>query len=91
MYDSRTHSVSATPPTRTEGCTSPLKRFRQAKDSLYRAFGLIRERLSEVGAFLVDAHGEEGRGRMEPLLDKTSGIEDILARDHMKVCERESV
>ena len=34
---------------------------------------------------LTESHGPEGEGRTSALLDKTKGIEEILARDHMKV------
>ena len=67
------------------GRTSPLKRFGLAKESIFRAYGLIKDRLVEVQDFLVTAHGEDGEGRIVSLLEKTKGIEDILTRDHMKV------
>ena len=39
----------------------------------------------DIKKFLVSAHGEGAASRVESLLNKTKGIEDILARDHMKV------
>ena len=80
--------VSGTPDSRslsTSGRTSPLKRFRQAKESIYKTFGLITSQLHQVQEVLTESHGPEGEGRTSALLDKTKGIEEILARDHMKV------
>ena len=64
---------------------SPLKRFARAKDSITRAFGLIQDRLKESQEFLKLAHKGTESKAVSALLDSTSGIEDILSRDHMKV------
>ena len=62
-----------------------MKRFGLAKESIFRAFGLIQNQLSQAQELLESAHGPNSNGRMSLLLEKTKGIEDILARDHMKV------
>ena len=67
------------------GRQSPLKRFREAKESISKAFDLVRKELVKVQKFLGEAHGDAGSGKVSDLLDKTQGIEEILSRDHMKV------
>lgn len=62
-----------------------MKRFGLAKESIFRAFGLIQNQLSQAQELLTSAHGPDGNERMSLLLEKTKGIEDMLARDHMKV------
>ena len=70
---------------RTREPSSPLKRFARAKDNITRAFGLIQDRLKESQEFLKLAHDGTESKAVSTLLDSTSGIEDILSRDHMKV------
>lgn len=62
-----------------------MKRFGLAKESIFRAFGLIQNQLSQAQELLESAHGANSNGRMSSLLEKTRGIEDMLTRDHMKV------
>lgn len=70
---------------RTRDPLSPLKRFTRAKESISKAFGLIRERLTESQVFFQLAReGAESRP-VAALLERTQGIQDILSRDHMKV------
>lgn len=86
VYERRTSASPATVSLLQRGrSTSPLKRFREAKESISRAFNLIREELVKVRKFLGEAHGEAGAGKVTSLLDRTRGIEDMLSRDHMKV------
>uniref|UniRef100_A0A1X7VNF0 Dynamin-type G domain-containing protein n=1 Tax=Amphimedon queenslandica TaxID=400682 RepID=A0A1X7VNF0_AMPQE len=87
VYERR---ISGTPDAHSQptGRTSPLKRFGLAKESINKTFGLIKTELLEAHAILVEAKGGEsgeGGGRTTVLLEKTAGIEEILARDHMKV------
>lgn len=69
----------------TTGRTSPLKRFRLAKESIYKAFGLIKDQLSNAKEILTGFHGSDREGQLLSLIEKSKGIEDILSRDHMKV------
>lgn len=85
VYERRTSASPATASLQRGRSSSPLKRFREAKESISRAFRLIREELVKVREFLTEAHGEVGAGRVAPLLDRTRGIEEMLSRDHMKV------
>ena len=85
VYDRRTSSTPSGSLHTPRGRLSPLKRFREAKENISRAFGLIREELVKVQKFLGDARGEAGTSKVSDLLDKTQGIEDMLSRDHMKV------
>lgn len=64
--------------------SSPLKRFTRAKDAISRAFELLRDRLVESQAFMVQAC-EGGSPKVTSLLDRTQGIEEMMSRDHMKV------
>lgn len=86
VYERRTSASPASGSLHSQrGRTSPLKRFREAKESISRAFKLIREELVKVRNFLGEARGEEGAGKVADLLDRTQGIEEMLSRDHMKV------
>lgn len=85
VYERRVSASPNTASLQQRGRSSPLKRFREAKDSISHAFRLIREELVKVTSFLDSAHGEDGKKKVSALLDKTHGIEDILSRDHMKV------
>ena len=72
---------------RTRDPLSPLKRFTRAKESISKAFGLIRERLTESQVFFQLARGGVESQPVAALLERTQGIQDILSRDHMKVGE----
>ena len=85
MVDRRTTPGTGLAGRQTREPTSPLKRFTRAKENISKAFGLIRERLTESQAFFQLAHkGVESRP-VAALLERTQGIQDILSRDHMKV------
>ena len=65
--------------------SSPLKRFAQAKDAIRRAFQHLGARLEESQTFMRAAHqGSECEG-VTALVQRTQGIQEVLARDHMKV------
>ena len=63
----------------------PLKRFTRAKEAISRTYDLICDRLSEAQAYVQTAHPQTDSPKIASLLDRTAGIRDILARDHMKV------
>ena len=65
--------------------SSPLKRFSKAKDAISKTFGLIHDRLTETQSYVKLAHPEADSPSITSLLDRTRGIREILARDHMKV------
>lgn len=65
--------------------SSPLKRFSRAKDAISRTYGLIRDRLAEAQSYMQLAHPQSDSHSITSLLDRTQGIREILARDHMKV------
>lgn len=70
------------------GRTSPLRRFGEAKKRIFRTFGLIKDRITEIERFLIAVHegeAEDEEKGIDYLLKKTAGIEEVLARDHMKV------
>ena len=66
---------------------SPLERFRDAKGEISRAFFHVKSCLLEAEAFLKEALFKGGEEKIESLMDKTKGIEDVLDRDHMKVTQ----
>ena len=65
--------------------SSPLKRFSKAKDAISKTFGLIHDRLTETQSYMKLAHPDSDSPSITSLLDRTLGIREILARDHMKV------
>ena len=65
--------------------SSPLKRFSKAKDAISKTFGLIYDRLAETQSYVKLAHPDTDSPSITSLLDRTRGIREILARDHMKV------
>lgn len=70
---------------KTRDTSSPLKRFSRAKEAISRTYGLIRDRLSEAQSYMKIAHPQSDSPAISSLLDRTRGIREILARDHMKV------
>ena len=70
---------------RARDSSSPLKRFSNAKVAISKTFGLIHDRLAEVQSYVKLAHPEADSPSITSLLDRTRGIREILARDHMKV------
>ena len=70
---------------RSRDSSSPLKRFSRAKEAISRTYGLIRDRLAEAQSYMQIAHPQSDSPSISALLDRTKGIRDILARDHMKV------
>lgn len=70
---------------KTRDTSSPLKRFSRAKEAISRTYGLIRERLIEAQSYMQTAHPQSDSPSITSLLDRTRGIREILARDHMKV------
>lgn len=70
---------------RQRDSSSPLKRFSRAKEAISRTYGLIRDRLAEAQSYMQIAHPQSESPSISALLDRTKGIRDILARDHMKV------
>lgn len=82
---SMTMRTTPTATRRSRDPNSPLKRFARAKESISKAFGLIRNHLVESQAFLRLAYKGEESQPTAALLERSRGIEDILSRDHMKV------
>ena len=66
---------------------SPLERFHDAKNEISLAFSYITNCLVEAQTFLKEALCKGGEEKMESLMEKTKGIEEILDRDHMKVIQ----
>ena len=64
---------------------SPLERFRDAKNEISRAFFHIKNCLVDAQTFLKEALCKGAEEKMESLVEKTKGIEEILDRVHMKV------
>ena len=87
----RSNTISSLRPTSaTPGSSDrnpPLERFHHAKNEISLVYSHITNCLVEAQTFLKETLCKGGEEKMESLIEKTKGIQEILARDHMKVIQ----